>query len=557
MRKIYIRTMLLFGLAIICLSSCSSNEPFHKLFGKAYQGWICFESGQDIWIMRTDGSQLKNLTNTESVWETKCKLSWDTQKVLYSDLDQNLYTIDRNGTGKKLVLENMGVEYPSWSPDGSTIIYSHVEFVDEMMVSSIHLLDVDNNNNVTVYETVSGMIFSPIISPDGKSIAFVTDGIYLMNIDGTEIEQIKSPIPTVLINQLAWSKNGQFIAFSTMPGVLYGAESWKEFSDIYVVQILSKSVTNYTKNEPYESVALENGKNIFGIDESPLWANEHQIVFLSNGDSRSYTRKPYIMDISDGSIELLFDQEMVGMDYQPDFLNNGTPVPITINFVELEKIENERATATIQALYSNCGSIYDVPIIPEWRKIECIQFDEVEKNFFRTGEYRPYFENYWYGEIIDGGYLWLMRTDQDMSWRNLYPQLLTDFQVSTSFILDCKSEETGIGLVYDTSQNEGEGSLYAIFLKPNKQQYYVSSLIGDNWNSIIESKNSSAINKVKPNQLNMVKNGSQVKIIINNIEVDSFVIDQADAGKTGLIARLEENDSNCVIRFDNFLLFAP
>ena len=557
MRKIYIRTMLLFGLAIICLSSCSSNEPFHKLFGKAYQGWICFESGQDIWIMRTDGSQLKNLTNTESVWETKCKLSWDTQKVLYSDLDQNLYTIDRNGTGKKLVLENMGVEYPSWSPDGSTIIYSHVEFVDEMMVSSIHLLDVDNNNNVTVYETVSGMIFSPIISPDGKSIAFVTDGIYLMNIDGTEIEQIKSPIPTVLINQLAWSKNGQFIAFSTMPGVLYGAESWKEFSDIYVVQILSKSVTNYTKNEPYESVALENGKNIFGIDESPSWANENQIIFLSNGDSRTYTRKPYIMDISDGSTDLLFDQEMVGMDYQPDYLNNGTPAPKTINFVELENIENERATATIQALYSNCGSIYDVPKIPELHKVMCYQFDELDQSFFPIGD-RNDSDTYWHGEIIDGGFIWIMRSkiDDHSSYFN-FPQSITDFLVSTSFTFDCSTDDVGIGQTYNPHDNDSKKTLYPIYVKPTKQQYYVSSYDGGDWHSIIELKNSSAINKEKPNQLNVLKTGTRINIIINNQKVDYFEVDQADSGKVGLISRIEEEDPNCVIRFDNFLLFSP
>ena len=99
--------------------------------------WIAFSrpSGAtyDLWVMRSDGSGLKQLTNTIVVWEGLPSWSPDNRTIVFSRGDPNgglggrkLWTIDRNGGRLHRLTSGVGRDdfAPSWSPDGTRIVFS-------------------------------------------------------------------------------------------------------------------------------------------------------------------------------------------------------------------------------------------------------------------------------------------------------------------------------------------------------------------------------------------------------------------------------------------------
>jgi hypothetical protein len=338
------------SLVLVLLSlACSIGGVIPQVLGNSSNGWMCFESGNDIWVTRTDGSQLQNITNTDSMWETGCKLSWDANQILYTDLDDNLYLINRNGTGKRMLLENEGVKSPSWTPDGTKVIYVQMNVQDGNPIMSVYILDIASNEKAKIRESSPGVILSPVISPDGTKIAYSSGGVYTMDLDGSNVEQILQPLSDESAFFLSWSKDGKKIAFSTTNGVPYGADTWVEYGNIYVMNSDGSDLINITNSAPDPSVPLNPGKNIFKLGFLPCWTNGDQIVFLSNMDSHSYTEKPYIMNHDGTSTKLLIDQEMSGMDYQPDTRENSTAVA-TVDISTAINRTRLDATATAQAI---------------------------------------------------------------------------------------------------------------------------------------------------------------------------------------------------------------
>lgn len=549
----FLPNLLVFGLILAFLVACSSGEPLHKAFGKSYQGWLCFESGNDIWIMRTDGSQLQNITNTDSVAESNCKISWDTQKILYTDSDQNLFVINRNGTGKKLIAENMGVTYPSWSPDNSKIVYSQTDYINETLVSSIHLIDTISYKNIKVFEMIDNVILSPVLSPDGTKIAFIASNIYITNLEGTEVEQIKEPLPDEMINQLSWSRDGKKIAFSTTHGVPYGAERWAEFGEMYALTVEGGLTTQLTDNSPDRYTDLNPGKNIFGFASSPCWTNKDEIIFLSNGDSHSYNKKPYIKEPG-GSAKILLDQEMVGMDYQPDSNSHSTPVPTIDNFSSLEEIANARESATAQAIEANCGNAYTIPVNSDWQQIVCDKFDEDNGNWWVRTEITNEIKNTF--NITDHEYLVEIKTGpQTIVWLQS-PDEFSDLLVTTTLRYDSDSDDANIGLALRGKTANGNPAYLYVLINSVDQTYYVGSINSTRDEEIRDWKASDFINVQGPNQLSVKAEDMRFTIYINGEAVDQFYSSQASSGRIGIIFN-SPREKTTVYHIDNFLLCAP
>lgn len=112
------------------------------------------------------------------------------KKVLFykeSDDDGALYLADSNGSNESrlpFLAGNM-----DWSPDSTRIIYQY-----GLENSDIFLYDIGSGHTV---KTVENPAFDgdPTFSPDGQSIAFVSDRdgnpeIYLQNLDGTDLRRV-------------------------------------------------------------------------------------------------------------------------------------------------------------------------------------------------------------------------------------------------------------------------------------------------------------------------------------------------------------------------------
>jgi len=117
----------------------------------------------------------------------------DGQKIAYErqhhrppgEFDIYVIQIGTVGEGVKLI-EN--ADSPSWSPDGSMIAYYHR--------TDYNIWVADSSTGAPLFRVTSDGGSSPCWSPDGQRIVYEYDDlIYVIDIDGSNKQQISSPPP--------------------------------------------------------------------------------------------------------------------------------------------------------------------------------------------------------------------------------------------------------------------------------------------------------------------------------------------------------------------------
>jgi dipeptidyl aminopeptidase/acylaminoacyl peptidase len=115
-------------------------------------------------------------------------------------------------------MEMETVRNPSISPDGKLILFSRgwVDKMEDRSRSNLWIVDVEGRR---VRELTHGnwRDFSPVWSPDGKKVAFLSDRdgttqIHVMWLDTREVAQLTHVENTP--NDLAWSPDGKMLAFT-------------------------------------------------------------------------------------------------------------------------------------------------------------------------------------------------------------------------------------------------------------------------------------------------------------------------------------------------------
>jgi len=186
----------------------------------------------DIFLMRPDGSNAKNLTNTSTdsatcvIDEEHPNWSPDNMKLVYSSNmggKTNIYTrrFDNKGDITNLTNDYFQRSFdPSWSPDSSQIVFSFVDSTADDNTAGLALM---NSNGANITKLISVPCADrcspprePDWSPDGTRIVFVNsdDNVYTMNPDGTDLVNLTNhPSKN---GQPAWSPNGSKIAFASL-----------------------------------------------------------------------------------------------------------------------------------------------------------------------------------------------------------------------------------------------------------------------------------------------------------------------------------------------------
>ena len=106
--------------------------------------------------------------------------------------------MEADGTNQKRLTHNtVSDRQPTWSPDGSKIVFFSV--LEEDFIMSVMDSDGTDRKNLTeeVLDGLTQLIFNPAWSPDGRTIAYysamqgLNDGtIHLMTADGEHLKRL-------------------------------------------------------------------------------------------------------------------------------------------------------------------------------------------------------------------------------------------------------------------------------------------------------------------------------------------------------------------------------
>jgi TolB protein len=173
--------------------------------------------GYDIFVSKTDGSDLKRLTTADG-YDAEATINAKTKKIVYTSIasgDLDLWAMNLDGSGKKQLTNSYGYDGgPVFSRDGKKIAWraGHPETADARkkyadllnedltspMKMELFVADADGRNakQITNFGCAS---FAPTFSPDGKQLLFASNKhecdsskfeLFLINIDGTGLKQV-------------------------------------------------------------------------------------------------------------------------------------------------------------------------------------------------------------------------------------------------------------------------------------------------------------------------------------------------------------------------------
>ena len=217
-------------LATMVLVGMLALPAFATFPGK--NGRIAFIQNGEVFTMDPDGSAIKQLTHlgpdNSASWPA---WSADGKQIVFNEFPPpdgigEVWVMNDDGTNQHRVLaeRNFAENRPSFSPDGSKVIFSRCKLlVGDGSTCAIHTVGVNGAGlkRILDYHTDSNQR-SPMFSPDGTKIAFIisTDAAagflgvtYVVNADGTNLHRITEPEPCFI--RPDWSPDGtQLVAFA-------------------------------------------------------------------------------------------------------------------------------------------------------------------------------------------------------------------------------------------------------------------------------------------------------------------------------------------------------
>ena len=263
-------------------------------------GRIAFISGPDVYTMKPDGSDVKQLTSFGSddsaYWE-----SWspDGKQIVFvefrpPDFLGQLWLMNADGSNQHLLLAETDFddERPSFTADGRAVIFTRCR-LDLPDTCALYQIDVNGGGPTAITNFELG-----IVDLDGKysatgTLAFIgvaREGIFCAIYLGADSPSGISPItPAALWAHMPdWSPDGKKLAFSTHCTF----DSNLQNQEIWVVNAERRSVNRLTRN----------GDDYFAgpHDFYPSWSPQGDAIVFER-DAPDFSSSSIVIMKADGS----------------------------------------------------------------------------------------------------------------------------------------------------------------------------------------------------------------------------------------------------------------
>ncbi|MBN2666458.1 MAG: PD40 domain-containing protein, partial [Bacteroidales bacterium] len=204
-------------------SGGGTGIPLPEVYSGKIVRQLPYQSGNRI---SPDGTMI--LTAAYTAADTAGAGEWPNSKIWKLSLDGKEAMQITNKEGRYADM------CPSWSPDGSKIAFLRAALTDDQKVFdkvSIYTVSSEGGEPVRLIPEADDYIFSPVWSPDGEMIAYLTFGIcqnrqgrkgYLriINVSDGKTRTV-CEVPTANVNvELVWSPNGKEIACNADKAIL-------------------------------------------------------------------------------------------------------------------------------------------------------------------------------------------------------------------------------------------------------------------------------------------------------------------------------------------------
>ena len=237
---------------------------------------VAFERGSRIMAMDSDGEQVTLVADGEIPRSPAWHPGGTT--IAYATVIPSQIVVKDLTTGRARTLASGSGVYisPTFTPDGSGVVYSHgVDDGTDLYLSPAsggpgHRLSVGRGSDNV----------SPSFSPDGRRIAFMSGRaghpeIYAMDADGTNVDLL-TPLEfgaNAFRGSPDWSPDGRSVAFRSGNGN----------AQIVTINLRDLGLKQLTSD---------------GANEDPSWAPDgRHLVFVSN---RSGVRQLWVLDVESG-----------------------------------------------------------------------------------------------------------------------------------------------------------------------------------------------------------------------------------------------------------------
>lgn len=179
----------------------------------------------DIWRMRRDGSEKRNLTRSPRVSDWSPAVSPDGRRIALMSSrsgSHEVWIMRSDGTSARQVTHaNELSEYPTWSPDGTTLAYG----ANRSGNFEIARIAADGSGEEEILTDDPSRDQWPAWSPDGEWIAFMSDrdgkeDVFVMRPDGTDQQNVTST-PDLFETHPAWTADGRLTYYQHAEGPVH------------------------------------------------------------------------------------------------------------------------------------------------------------------------------------------------------------------------------------------------------------------------------------------------------------------------------------------------